>query len=55
MSEKSEGERLAIVETEMKSMKELFEKIDKRLSATERSVWIGVGIVIAIQFLLKNL
>jgi len=54
MSEKTEGERIAILETEVFSMKKLLEQIDVRLRATERSVWIGFGVIAAIQIFLNS-
>ena len=53
MSEKSDSERLAVLETEVKSLKEMFPTLDARLRTIERSVWAGIGIIAFLQFVLK--
>jgi len=52
-------QRVAVLETEMKHLREDFstipanlEKVDARLRVVERSVWAGIGALGLLQFLL---
>ena len=50
----NEGERLVIAETQIKAIMENQRDLYRKLESVQRSVWIGVGMMLVLEFLFKK-
>lgn len=48
-----EQERIAVLEAESKTTKDWMKTIDERLHSVEKHVWMGVGILVAVQLAIQ--
>ena len=48
-----EQERIAVLETKVNNIESWIKAVDDRLRAVERQMWMGVGILIAVQLVIQ--